>query len=66
MKSIGKWMDLENIILSEITQSPKDMHAVYSLISGYQSKSTEYLEYNSQTVKSVTSRKAQVRMLQSH
>jgi hypothetical protein len=36
MKFIGKWMDLEDIILSEVTQSQKkytnDMH---SLISGY-------------------------------
>jgi hypothetical protein len=30
----GKWMELENIILSEVTQTPKDMHGVYSLISG--------------------------------
>jgi hypothetical protein len=31
----GKWMELENIILSEVTQAQKDMHGVYSLISGY-------------------------------
>jgi hypothetical protein len=31
----GKWMELENIILSEVTQIQKDMHGVYSLISGY-------------------------------
>jgi hypothetical protein len=31
----GKWMELENIILSEITQTQKDMHGVDSLISGY-------------------------------
>jgi hypothetical protein len=30
-----KWMELENIILSEVTQTPKDMHGMYSLISGY-------------------------------
>jgi hypothetical protein len=30
-----KWTELENIILSELTQNPKDMHAMYSLISGY-------------------------------
>jgi hypothetical protein len=33
----GKWMELENI-LSEITHTPKDMHGIYSLISGYQPK----------------------------
>ena len=30
-----KSMDLENIIQSEVTQSQKDMHGVYLLISGY-------------------------------
>jgi hypothetical protein len=35
MNSAGKWMDLESIILSEVTQSQKDMHSMYSLISGY-------------------------------
>jgi hypothetical protein len=31
----GKWMELENIMLSEITQIQKDMHGMYPLISGY-------------------------------
>ena len=35
MKFVGKWMELENIILSEITQTQKDTHGMYSLISGY-------------------------------
>jgi hypothetical protein len=35
MKSLGKWMDLEDIILSEVTQSQKNTHDIYSLISGY-------------------------------
>ena len=30
----GKWMELENIILSEVTQTQKDMPGMYSLISG--------------------------------
>ena len=30
-----KWMELENIILSEVTQTQKDMHGMYSLISGH-------------------------------
>jgi hypothetical protein len=30
-----KWMELENIILSEVTQTQKDMHGMYSLVSGY-------------------------------
>jgi hypothetical protein len=32
---LGKWMDLENIILSEVTQTQKDNHGMYSVISGY-------------------------------
>ena len=36
MKFLGKWMGLENIILSEVTQSQKNSHDMYSLISGYQ------------------------------
>ena len=35
MKFLGKWMDLEAIILSEVTQSQKNSHDMYSLISGY-------------------------------
>jgi hypothetical protein len=35
MKFLDKLMDLENIILSEVTQSPKSIHDMYSLISGY-------------------------------
>ena len=35
MKFLGKWMELENIILSEVTQSQRNSHNMYSLISGY-------------------------------
>ena len=35
MKFLGKWMDLEDFILSEVTQSQKNSHNMYSLISGY-------------------------------
>jgi hypothetical protein len=35
IKFLGKWMDLEGIILSEVTQSQKNSHNMYSLISGY-------------------------------
>ena len=35
MKFLGKWMELENIILSEVTQSQKINHGMHSLISGY-------------------------------
>jgi hypothetical protein len=35
VKFAGKWMEIENIILSEVTQTHKDTHVMYSLISGY-------------------------------
>jgi hypothetical protein len=35
MKFLGKWMDLDGIILSEGTRSQKNSHDMYSLISGY-------------------------------
>jgi hypothetical protein len=35
VKFIGKWMDLEDIILSSVAQSQKNTHDMYSLISGY-------------------------------
>jgi len=35
MKFIGKWNELENIILSEVTQSQKNTHGMHSLIIGY-------------------------------
>ena len=35
MNFAGKWMGLENIILSEVTQSQRNKHGMYSLIGGY-------------------------------
>ena len=35
LKFAGKWMDLENIILSEVTQTQKDNYHMYSLIIGF-------------------------------
>jgi hypothetical protein len=35
MSFAGKWMGLENIILSEVTQNQKDMHGIYSIINVY-------------------------------
>jgi hypothetical protein len=31
----GKWVELENVILSEVSQTQKDMHGMYSLLSEY-------------------------------
>jgi hypothetical protein len=35
MQFIGKWKDLEDLILSEVTESQKNTHDMHSLISGY-------------------------------
>jgi hypothetical protein len=50
----GKWMELENIILSEVIQTQKDMHGMYSLISRSPpppQKSTDYPRYSPQNSK---------------
>jgi hypothetical protein len=35
MKFLSKWIELENIILSEVTQLQKNTYDMHSLISGY-------------------------------
>ncbi|MBV2134265.1 DUF1725 domain-containing protein [Pseudomonas sp. MAP12] len=35
LKFAGKWMDREQTILSEVTQSQKDNNGMYSLICGF-------------------------------
>jgi hypothetical protein len=35
MKFLDKWMELENIILSEVIQSQKNTNIMYSLIRGH-------------------------------
>jgi hypothetical protein len=35
MKFLGKWIELENINLTEVTQLQKNTHGIHSLISGY-------------------------------
>jgi hypothetical protein len=47
IKFLSKWMDLEDIILSELTHSQKNTHTMHSLISGYKPRSSEYRRYNS-------------------
>jgi hypothetical protein len=32
MKFLGKWMELENIILSEVTQSQKNIHDIQTIL----------------------------------
>ena len=35
MKFAGKWMELEKIILSEVTQAQKDTHGMCSFVIGH-------------------------------
>jgi hypothetical protein len=35
MNFVGEWMELENIIPSEVTQSQKNAHGIHSGMSGY-------------------------------
>ena len=35
MKFLGKWMELENIILSEVPHSQMNIHGMYSPINKY-------------------------------
>jgi hypothetical protein len=35
MKVTGKWIESENNTLNEVTQSQKNIHGMYSMISGY-------------------------------
>jgi hypothetical protein len=35
LQFLVKWMDVEDIILSEVTQSQNNTHDIHSLISGY-------------------------------
>jgi hypothetical protein len=52
MKFLGKWMGLEGWpILSQVTQSQKNSHNMYSLISGYYPRNLEYPRYKIQFAK---------------
>jgi hypothetical protein len=51
LKFLGKWLDLEGIILSEVTQSQKNSHDMYSLLRGYYPRNLEYPRYKIQFVK---------------
>jgi hypothetical protein len=42
MKFLDKWMDLEDIILSEVTQSQKNTRDMHSLISEYYPRNSEF------------------------
>jgi hypothetical protein len=40
MKFLGKWTNVENTVLREVTQSQKNTHDMHSLLSGYYSRSS--------------------------
>jgi hypothetical protein len=35
MKFLGKWIEVENIIMSEVPQSKKNTNSMHSLVGGY-------------------------------
>ena len=39
-KFLGKWMELENIILSKVTQTQRNTQGMHSLISRYKLKTS--------------------------
>jgi hypothetical protein len=53
----GKWVELENTILSELTQTQKDMHGMYSLINRYKPKKYRILRIQSTELKKVNKAK---------
>jgi hypothetical protein len=48
MKFLVKWMELESIILSEVTKLQNNAHGTLSIISGL-ARISEYSRYNTQT-----------------
>jgi hypothetical protein len=57
MKFLGKWLVLEGIILSEVTQSQKNSNDMYSLISAYYPRNLEYPRYKLQFAKHMNLKK---------
>jgi hypothetical protein len=51
MKFLGKWMHLDDIILSEVTQSQKNTYEMHSLISGYLPRNLDYPRYSLQNTR---------------
>jgi hypothetical protein len=51
MKFLGKWLDVEGVSLSEVTQSQKNSNDMSSLISGYSPRNLEYPRYKIQFVR---------------
>jgi hypothetical protein len=65
MKFLGKWMYLEDIILSVVTQSQKNTLDIHSPISGYLPRNLEYPRYNLLNTRKLRRRKTKVWILHS-
>jgi hypothetical protein len=57
IKFLGKWMDLEGIILTELIHSQKNSNDMHSQINGYLSRNLEYPRYNLQNTRKSRRRK---------
>ena len=66
MKFVGKWMELKNIILSEVTQTQKNTHGMYSLISVILAQELRIPMIQPTTIWSLRRRKTNMHMLQSY
>ena len=60
MKFLGKQLDLEGIVLSEVIQSQKNSHDTHSLISEYQPRNLEYPRYNLQNTRKIKKKEDQL------
>jgi hypothetical protein len=65
MKFLGKCMYLEDIILSEVTQSQNKSLDMHSLISGFYPRNLEYPRYNLQNTRKSRRRKTNMWILHS-
>jgi hypothetical protein len=65
LKFLGKWMYLEDIILSEVTQSHKKSFDMHPLIGGYYPTNIEYPRYNLQNTRKSRRRKTKMWILYS-
>jgi hypothetical protein len=65
MKFLGKWMYLEDIILSELTQSQKKSLNMHLMLSGYYPRNLEHPRYNLQNRRKSIRRKTNVWILHS-
>jgi hypothetical protein len=65
MKSLGKWIYLEDTILSEVTQSQNKSLDMHSMISGYYPRNLEYPTYNFQNTRKSRRRKTNAWILHS-